>query len=272
MTQEPDWVPPGIDMSVPSAARVYDYLLGGGHNFEADRLAAKQVEQVQPKARGTARLSRAFLRRVVRFMADQGIRQFLDIGSGVPTVGNVHEIAQRVDPECRVVYVDRDPVAVAHSEMILAGNDHATVINADARDPDLILSHPSVRRQLNLDEPIGLLFLMVLHWIPDEADLTALLTRFRSVVAGGSYLAISHGTEDLQRERVQGMTKVLRDTKSADQVTARTHDEVLAMFGDFELVEPGLVGCGTWRPDGPGDIVEDPELNQIIYAGVARKP
>lgn len=269
-TPDRDWVPLGVDISVPSAARTYDYMLGGNHNFAVDREAADQAEKFMPYARGVARLNRAFLARVIRFMVSQGIRQFLDIGSGVPTVGNVHEIAQRAAPDCRVVYVDHDPIAVAHSELILGGNDRATVLNADAREPDLILDDPRLRRLLNLDEPIGMLFLCMLHWLPDESDPAGLMRRYIDAMAAGSYLAITHITEDYQPYQVRGALKFAN--KGSDSVTARPYDEVLALFGDLELVEPGLVGCGTWRPGGPGDIAEDPILNQVLYAGVAHKP
>ncbi|MFE0025068.1 SAM-dependent methyltransferase [Amycolatopsis sp. NPDC059021] len=269
MTQTPDWVPPGISLAVPSAARIYDYMLGGGHNFAVDREAAAKAERFVPHARGVARLNRAFLRRAVRFMVDQGIRQFLDIGSGVPTVGNVHEIAQDADPECRVVYVDHDPIAVAHSELILKGNKRATVLHADAREPSVILSDPRLRRLLDLDEPVGMLFLCLLHWIPDESGPRGLVDRYVDAISAGSYLAITHITEDYQPSQVREALKVA--TRGGDQVTARPYDEVRTLFGDLELLEPGLVGCGTWRPAGPGDIAEDPVLNQILYAGVAHK-
>ena len=272
MTYGPDWDPPEIDPSRPNAARIYDYLLGGAHNFEADREAAKQIEQIMPGGQQSARLNRAFLRRAVLFMMDQGIRQFLDIGSGVPTVGNVHEIAQRADPECRVLYVDRDPVAVAHSQLILDGNDRADVLQADMRDPRSILDSAEAKRLLDFDEPIGLLFLLMLHWVPDEDDPVGLTARYRDALASGSHLAITHGTEDKQPQRVRDLTGVFRKAQSHEQATPRTYDEVLALFGDFELVEPGLVGCGTWRPMGPTDIAEDWKYNEIFYAGVARKP
>ncbi|MFI0802316.1 S-adenosyl methyltransferase [Amycolatopsis lurida] len=269
LTRSPDWVPPGTDDTVPSAARIYDYMLGGGHNFAVDREAATKAERIMPHARGVARLNRAFLRRAVRFMVDQGVRQFLDIGSGVPTVGNVHEIAQEADPECRVVYVDHDPVAVAHSRLILDGNDRTTALKADARDPSRILGDSQLRRQLDLDEPIGMLFLCMLHWLPDESDPGGLMRHYIDAMASESYLAITHITEDYLPYQVREALRIA--TRGGDQVTSRPYDEVLTMFGDLELLEPGLVGCGTWRPAGPGDIAEDPTLNQVLYAGMARK-
>lgn len=271
MQQQQAWVPKSVDMSVPSMARTYDFMLGGGHNFAVDREVGVKIERAMPGLRQAARVNRAFLGRVVRFMMSQGIRQFLDIGSGIPTVGNVHQIAQHEDPECHVVYVDRDPVAVAHSELMLADNDNAAVVHADMREPDSILSSPEARRLLNLDEPVGLLMLLMLHWVPDDSDPLGLLARYRDPLAGGSYLAITHVTDDHQDEKLTEATGIIERSKSPDQVTLRTHDQILPMFGDFELVEPGLVGCAMWRPVSPVDIADDSEMNMLVYAGAARK-
>ncbi|MDQ3786741.1 MAG: SAM-dependent methyltransferase [Actinomycetota bacterium] len=253
-------------------ARTYDYLLGGAHNFAVDRELAAHVERVMPDARAAARVSRAFLARCVRFMVASGIRQFLDIGSGIPTVANVHEVAQGIDPECRVVYVDKDPIAVAHSELLLVDNDRATIVHADMRDPDSILGHPETRGLLDFDQPIGLLMLMMLHWLPDDADPWGLMARYRDALAPGSYLAITHVTGDNQEPDVAEVTDLIKESRSADQLTERPHDQVLRLFGDFELVEPGLVGCAAWRAAGPGDMSDTPETNRVIYGGVARKP
>ncbi|MEO7195741.1 MAG: SAM-dependent methyltransferase, partial [Pseudonocardiaceae bacterium] len=170
-----NWVPRGIDTTVPNPARMYDYWLDGGHNFPADRDLANKVQQVVPGARDGARVNRAFLRRAVVFMVESGIRQFLDIGSGIPTVGNVHEIAQRADPACRVVYVDKEPVAVAHSELLLAGNDRVAVLQADLRDVEGILGHPRTTSVLDFDQPIGLLMLWLLHFVPDSWNPVGIL-------------------------------------------------------------------------------------------------
>ncbi|NUS63908.1 MAG: hypothetical protein HOQ46_09685 [Saccharothrix sp.] len=267
-----EWIPRSVDISVPSMARTYDYLLGGAHNFAVDRELAAQVERIMPDARSAARVNRAFLGRAVRHMIGQGVTQFLDIGSGIPTVANVHEVAQAVDPECRVVYVDKDPIAVAHSELMLAADDRAAVVHADMREPRAILDHPETRRLLDFDQPIGLLVLMMLHWVPDEADPWALMTTYRDALAPGSHLAITHVTADHQDESLTDVTDLIKDSRSADQLTERPHDRVLALFGDFELIEPGLVGCAAWRPGGPGDISDTPEMNMVIYGGVARKP
>lgn len=272
MPGQQDWVPPGVDISVPSVARLYDFMLGGGHNFAADREVGIRIERSMPGLRQAARVNRAFLGRVVRFMMAHGIRQFLDIGSGIPTVGNVHEIAHQVDPRCRVVYVDRDPIAVAHSELMLAGNDHAAIVQADMRDPELILSSPPARRLLDLSEPLGLLMLLMLHWIPDDSDPFGLLARYRDPLAEGSFLAITHATGDRQGEKLTEATDVIERSKSPDQVTLRSHDAIVPMFGDFQILEPGLVGCALWRPGGPADVSDDVDMNALVYAGVGRKP
>lgn len=266
-----DWVPGIVDTSVPSGARTYDYLLGGSHNFAADRAMADQVERAVPGIRAAARLNRAFLARAVRFMIEQGVRQFLDIGSGIPTVGNVHEIAQQEDPACRVVYVDKDPIAVAHSELMLAGNDHAAMVEADMRDPEAVLRHPVTRQLLNFDEPVGLLFLLVLHWVPDEADVPAVVSHYREPLAPGSLLAITHMTDDIQSDKITAVAGIVRGSRGAGQVHPRTRPEITALFGDFDLLPPGLVPTGTWRPGGIGDIAEDPEMNELSFAGMARK-
>lgn len=267
----PDWVPPNFDISVPSGARAYDYLLGGAHNFPADREMAVQVERAVPGARHVARINRAFLARAVKFMTSQGIRQLLDIGSGIPTYGNVHEIAQHEDPECRVVYVDKDPIAVEHSELLLVNNDRATSIRADLRDPEAVLGNTESRHLLDFDEPIGLLFLLVLHWIPDDEDPGRLMSRYREFLAPGSYLAISHMTDELQHEKATRLAGTVNRNHN-DQLFPRPRKDITAFFGDFELVEPGVVPTGVWHPDGVGDITDDPDLNALSLAGIARKP
>ncbi|SEQ11257.1 S-adenosyl methyltransferase [Lentzea xinjiangensis] len=271
MTEGQSWVPQGVDVSVPSSARVYDYLLGGAHNFAVDRVMGEKVELLMPHVRSAARVNRAFLGRAVRFMVGQGVRQFLDIGSGIPTVSNVHEVAQALEPRCRVVYVDRDPVAVAHSELLLAGNGNAGVVQADLRDPDGVLGSGEVTRLLDFDQPIGLLMLLMVHWVPTEADPWGLLKHYREALPSGSYLAITHLADD-HEDGGSNAAAAQMNQAGGDQVVPRGREEVAAFFGDFELVEPGLVGFAEWRPSGPGDISDDPAMNRVAYAGVARKP
>jgi hypothetical protein len=272
VAQQRDWVPQDVDISVPSMARTYDYMLGGGHNFAVDRAVGAQIEQIMPGLRQAARVNRAFLGRAVRFMMDQGIRQFLDVGSGIPTVSNVHEVAQARDPACRIVYVDRDPIAVAHSELMLSGNDKAAIVHADMRDPEGILASPEARRLLDLDQPVGLLMLLMLHWVDDESDPPGLLGRYRDALAPGSYLAVTHVSGDHQGDELTDATEVIKRSNSPDQVNLRTHAQITGLFKGFDLVEPGLVGCGEWRPEGPADISDSPDMNMLVYAGVGVKP
>ncbi|MGH3964415.1 MAG: SAM-dependent methyltransferase [Pseudonocardiaceae bacterium] len=270
MIENPDWVPAGTNKILPNAARVYDYQLDGSHNFAADREMAKKILQVVPSARDSCRIQRSFLRRAVLFMVDSGIRQFLDIGSGIPTVGNVHEIAQRADPACRIVYVDKESVAVAHSELLLAGNDRAAVIQANLRDVEDVLDHPQTTRVLDFDQPIGLLMLWVLHFIPDSWDPVGILARYRDRLPPGSYLALSHG---MTGSNLAGLTEVLQLYRNIlEPAYFRSYEEVLRLFAGFELVEPGLVGSAFWRPSGPGDISDNAEMNTTFYGGVGRKP
>ena len=255
---------------MPNAARVYDYWLDGAHNFAADRVMANKIQQVLPGYETPSGLARAFLRRAVQFMVDSGIDQFLDVGSGIPTVGNVHEIAQRANPECRIVYVDKESVAVTHCELLLAGNDRATVIQANLRDVEDILDHPQTKQLLDLDRPVGLLMLAVLHFVPDSWDPVDIVARYRNRLAPGSYLALSHVTTE---GNLTGLAEALQFyEKTPEPMYLRGYDAVLRFFAGFELVESGLVGCAFWRPSGPGDGCDSAEMSALAYAGVGRKP
>jgi hypothetical protein len=263
-----EWVPAGIDTERPSSARIYDYFLGGAHNFAADRQVAEQMIAAYPDAPLAAQANRAFLRRAVEFLVDAGVRQFLDIGSGVPTVGHVHEVAQRTAPESRVVFVDIDPVAVAHCRQILADNDRTAVIQEDARRPEQILNHPETRRLLDLEQPVAVLLVALFHFIPD--DSVSILARLTGPLAPGSYLAISHLTFDgvPDTDKDAGM-EIYR--RGGIDLTSRTRAEVEEMFNGFDLVEPGVVWVPQWHPESPLDAYHDqPELS-AIYAGVGRK-
>ena len=264
-------MPLGIDPTIPSIARTYDYMLGGAHNFAVDRQLAETVDRIMPRTREIARLNRSFLRRAVLFMVESGIRQFLDIGSGVPTVGNVHEVAQHAAPQARVVYVDKDPVAVAHSELLLQDNEQTAVIQADLREPEKILNAPATRRLLNFDEPVGLLMVMMLHYVPDHDDPYATVATYRDTLAPGSFFALSHVTADQRSDQISEAAEAISRARTADELIYRSHAEVVRFFDGFELVEPGVVGCGLWRPDGPGDISDNPESNAHVYAGIGRK-
>ncbi|MDQ7806431.1 SAM-dependent methyltransferase [Amycolatopsis sp. A133] len=259
-----DWIPPNADLSRPSAARIYDYLLGGAHNLAPDREVAQKLEAIQPQVAAVARRNRAFLRRVVRFMLGQGVRQFLDLGSGIPTVGNVHEVAQEVDPNSKVVYVDYEPVAVAHSLMLLKDNPHAEALEADATNTEAVLKSEPVKELLDLSEPVGLLAITLGHYLPEVRGVFA---AYRDALPRGSYLALTHLTNDFAVLSDPRVAETMRKTQ--DHIYPRSKDEVLALFEGFELVEPGLTTSANWRPDRLAAVV-DPEEDGL-YAGVGVK-
>jgi hypothetical protein len=271
VTEELSWVPPEIDTSVPNPARVYDFWLDGDHNFAADRELGEQILKIMPGVRDAARLNRAFLRRAARYLVDAGVRQFLDIGSGIPTVGNLHEIVQQANPSCRVVYVDRESVAVAHSELLLQDNDNCLVLQADLRDVNDVFD--GAGKLLNPDEPIAVFMLLLLHFVPDAWDPAGIVADYRDRLAPGSYLAVSHVAADSESERLDEAVEVYKSNQNQqNQPVPRTHDEVIRFFDGFEMVEPGLVGCAMWNPQGVGDMSDDPAINSLPYAGVGRKP
>jgi hypothetical protein len=265
---EPDWAPPGVDVDRPSVARVYDYLLGGFHNFAADREVARQIIAVAPDATVQAQANRAFLHRAVRHLVDAGVRQFLDLGSGIPTLGNVHEIAQEAAPETAVVYVDIDPIAVEHSRHLLTGNQHASVVHEDLRRPHRVLADPELRRVLDLSKPVAVLAVWVLHAIGDEDDPVSTVGRYAEAVVPGSYLVIAHVVDSRPAESKQ-LVEISKRT--ATPVRPRTAPEIEAMFNGFDLVEPGLVWAPLWRPESPDEVPERPELSANLV-GVGRKP
>jgi hypothetical protein len=268
--ERPDWAPPGIDIDRPSGARIYDYWLGGTHNFAVDREVARQVTAAVPDTAMMMQANRAFLHRAVQFLVDQGVRQFVDIGSGIPTLGNVHEVAQKVAPESKVVYVDIDPVAVAHSQHILTGNPNTIVIQDDLRRAEQILARPEVTGLLDLSQPVGLLLIAVMHFILPADDPDGILRRLRDGLAPASYVALTHGTADaLSPEASELWLELFRRTPTPGCV--RTYAEVERLFDGFELVPPGVVWSPLWRPEHPDDIPERPE-RVAAYAGVGRKP
>ena len=262
MTDErPSWADPDIDLSIPTLARVYDFQLGGAHNFAVDREAARRLEEVIPGAARKAWSNRAFLRRAVQYCGRRGINQFLDIGSGIPTSGNVHEVAREVDPEARVVYVDIDPVAVIQSRNLLAGDDRTAVVQADLRDPEAILDDAATRRLIDFDRPVAVLLVSLLHVIP------RLLARLTAHCASGSYLVISHlGHNYGTPEQVRTAVEWSRGTTTP--ITPRTPEQVGAMLGAFTPVEPGVVEMHDWRPDLDDGLSPRESFG---YAVVARK-
>ncbi len=244
--------PANLARQTPSAARVYDWYLGGANNFAVDREFGRRVEEKLPSVKAIASANRAFLHRAMRYMAHKGIRQFLDLGSGVPTIGNVHEIAQQVYPAARVVYVDHEPVACNYAEDLLRDNQTATVVRADIRDADEVLDHPQVRGLLDFGEPVGLLMIAVLPFIPQ--DPAPLLARYREPLARGSYQAITHlALDEAPEEFVKQLRGLLDSYDSAGQgLTVRDRAEITSWFDGLDLVPPGVVPPPDWRPEGTG--------------------
>jgi S-adenosyl methyltransferase len=269
----PSWAPQGVDPDKANIARVYDYWLGGTHNFSADRDVARAVCAVEPQMRAVARANRAFLNRAVRYMAaEAGIRQFIDIGSGIPAEGNVHEIAHQVAPGSRVVYVDIDPVAVAHSKAILAAEPDATIIQGDLRKPQEILDHPQTRQLIDFAEPVGVVAAAVLHFITDADGPHGILATLREPLAAGSHLVVSHGTPDAKPEIAAAARKIYRRGVPTS-VRMRSREEVTGLFAGYELLDPGVVYTTEWRPepqDAPTASVDPARL--WVLAGVGRKP
>ncbi|GAA4710217.1 SAM-dependent methyltransferase [Phytohabitans rumicis] len=258
-----------LDLDSPSPARVYDYFLGGSHNFAVDREMAARLSAIKPNLGDTMRANRAFLRRAVRFLAEAGVRQFLDLGSGVPTVGNVHEIAQKHAADARVVYVDIDPIAAAHSASILAVDPQADVIRADLLDADRVLADPTVRGLIDFAEPVAVLLVGVLHHLPGTRPLDA-VRRYRDAIAPGGYLVLSVATFEGRPESEMEPFKQEYDKaygRGADTMTLRSRAEALAYFDGFALLEPGLVLTTDWRPE-----TDWPTGPIHTYAAVGRKP
>jgi hypothetical protein len=263
------WVPPDVDPDVPSVARIYDYLLGGSHNFAPDRAMADKLLAVQPNVADIARRNRAFLRRVVLFMVRAGVRQFLDLGSGIPTAGNVHEIAQQAAPGSRVVYVDYEGVAVAHSKLLLAGNADAAVLQCDVTRSDDVLNADETRALIDFSQPVGVLAITIGHYLPPACDPVGVFARYRDAVASGSCLALTHLTNDFTSVHGDEIVETMKSTQN--NVFPRTREQVLELFGDFDLVEPGLVTTSGWHPDYSMAPAVDPQEDGL-YAGVAVKP
>src|SRR5712691_11507830 len=228
------WREAGVDPTKPSIARVYDYWLGGTHNLAADRELGRRMETLDPRIPAACKANRAFLGRAVRFLAEQaGIRQFIDIGSGIPAAGNVHEVAQRAAPDARVLYADRDPVAVAEGRKLLAGNHLAAVIRADLRDPATILSHPEAGKLFDFADPVGFILVAVLHFLLDAEQPHGTVEYLRAAAAPGSYLVVSHATSEGNPRLAAAAEKVYNAGAADGQ--ARSRAEILAFFGDWEL-------------------------------------
>lgn len=257
-----------IDTSRPHPARMYDYFLGGKDNYEVDQQAAEKFIEAAPEVRVAVRANRHFMHRAVRHVvAEGGIRQILDIGTGLPTEPNVHQTARATAPGTRVAYVDNDPIVSAHSRTLLADDDtNTSVVLADLRDPRAILDHPEVRKVIDFDEPVALLLVAVLHFITEAEDPDALVATLRDALPTGSYLVLSHATGDLHEDRREDAAAVYNNATAT--MNPRTRPQVLNFFGDFTLIDPGLTPVTDWRPEQP-PAPDTPPIG--IYAGVARK-
>ncbi|MEE1796447.1 SAM-dependent methyltransferase [Streptomyces sp. BE308] len=270
--ERPAWAPQGIDISVPSVSRMYDFYLGGSHNFEVDREAARKAMEFMPGLPKIMQANRAFMRRAVRYATRAGISQFLDIGSGIPTFGNVHEVAQAADPESRVAYIDHDPVAVAHSQAVLEGNDRTVIAAADLRRPQEILHSPEVGKLLDFDRPVALLLVAVLHFIEDADDPYAAVARLREALAPGSMIVMTHASYEgvpLTEAEASGTVGVYRNIRSP--LVMRSRAEVSRFFEGYEMVEPGLVSMPHWRPDTPVVPEQEDPFAFSGFAGVGHK-
>jgi hypothetical protein len=271
-TDPAEYGPRQLDLDTPNAARLYDCFLGGAHNTAIDRKVAREFAAMAPHWTLGARLNRSFLRHAVRYMTEQGIDQFLDLGSGIPTVGNVHEIAQQANPAARVVYVDYEPVAYGAAHDMLAGNPNATILHADLREPELVLSHPETRQLLDFSRPVGLLIVGVLLFLPDLDRPAEVIAAYRDRLVSGSYLAISQASQENGTPEITAeIDRVVATYRSVnEQLTLRGKAEIANWFTGTELVEPGLVPYPDWRFDG--ELLSDAELAcRFGYVGVGRK-
>jgi S-adenosyl methyltransferase len=274
MAADPN-APPGVDPSVPSPARIYDYMLGGRYNFRADREVADRAMAAVPELRDIVLANRGFHGRAARWMAGQGVAQFIDIGSGLPTVRNTHETVRRVVPRARVAYVDVDPMVAAYADELLTDPDRTRVIVADARDPDSVVSHPEMRDLIDFDQPFGFLITGVLHFVSGESDPWRIMSRYMSALAPGSYLALSHATDDKAPPRsVQAGREEY--ASASEQMHFRSKAEVARFFDGLDLVppytgaRPGLAYLGEWGAEDP--LLADSEGSRWGYCGVARRP
>jgi hypothetical protein len=263
------WV---VDLSRPSPSRVYDYLIGGACNFAVDREWAERAIQQMPWLRSAARSNRAFLRRAVITCAEAGVRQYLDLGSGIPTCEGVHQMVQRVQPDSRVVYVDNEDVAVAHGTLTLGGVPGAGIVEADMRDVAAVIEAPVTRRLLDFEEPIGLLMTASLYYLPDGDEVAAMAAHYKSLLAPGSHVVLSHATLDQHQRDMLELGAVLEMTKSlTSSATARPREWIAALLDGLEVLDPGLVYTSLWRPESVR-LVDDTPWHDSMLAAVARKP
>jgi hypothetical protein len=256
-------------VTVPNVARMYDYYLGGKDNFESDRAAAEKVLALIPGLRRAAVENRRFLRRVIRFLADEaGIDQFLDIGVGLPTQGAVHEVAHEVNPAARIVYADYDPVVIAHGQALLTVKDKSVMVEADLRQGAGILAMPEVTAHLDVGQPVAITLFAIMHFIADDMDPAGIVAGLRDALAPGSYLALTHIGSDYFPDKQALAKAVAVYEKASARVWPRSRDQILGLFDGFDLLEPGLVPKHEWRPVTG----VSPETPTIQWGGVGRKP
>jgi hypothetical protein len=271
MNKTDDWNSVDATMEQYNTARYYDYLLGGYHNYAVDRKVGDLIIQACPDIRLGALSNRAFLRRAVKFLCQQGLDQFLDIGSGIPTSGNVHEVAQAINPAARVFYVDIDPVAVIHSQAILKDNPNAVCLQEDIHNIERILEHPAFTALIDLNRPVGVLMVAVLHFVKDDESLQRILRVLRDRLAPGSYIVISHYSVEGAPEQTIAQINRLAAGAGSPSVS-RTCAETTRLFDGFELESPGVVRVPLWRPESPEDILVDQPTHSMAFAGMGRKP
>ncbi len=268
-------VPPGVDPNVPAPARLYDYYLGGSSNYQVDRDAAEAVRKLIPELTDAAWANRGFHQRAARWLAEQGIDQYIDIGSGLPTVGNTHEVVQQVDPDARVVYVDNDPIVLAHAEELLGRTGRTRVILADLRDPDALLGHPELRAQIDFGRPVGLMMTWVMHFVAPASDPWGLVARYVAAIAPGSYLVLSHVTDDKTPPKAVEAAVDLY-SRASENLYFRARADVERFFAGLEMVspcpntEPAVVHAGEWGADDPA--LADSDGSRWSYVGVGRRP
>jgi len=267
------WLPSEVDTERPSPARIYDYFLGGSHNFAADRQLAEEYMKVLPEMPVISRANRAFLRRAVRELAQAGIDQFLDLGSGLPSGGNVHEVAQSVSPGARVVYVDSDPVTVAYGNAMLAEVPGAEMLHADMRQPHAVLESEPVARQLDLSRPLGVLMVAVLHFVAPEEDPHAVVEGYRAVSVPDSYLVVSHATNEYHPETARQAEGVY--SRASAGMNFRNRAQIEGLISGYELLPPGLVDVINWHPEPLADGLSDPLGGDVtrynLLAAVGRR-
>jgi S-adenosyl methyltransferase len=259
----------GLDITVPNVARIYDYFLGGKDSFEADRRAAAEIEESIPESAQACRQNRDFLKRVVRCLAaEAGIRQFIDVGSGLPTADNVHQIAKAIDPEARIVYVDYDPVVFRHAQVMLEEKSKGVVVaDGDLRNPQGIIGNNLVREIIDFSQPVAILMFAILHFVTDAERPGEFLGQFRDVMAPGSWLALSHITDEEVGDKDSRAVQRVYQSASAP-VVPRSRAQVIPFFDGLEIASPGLVDINDWPQPSPGTA---PSTRRLFYGGIAMK-